>query len=641
MKFNTIAFIVTTIFFIYQLPCGYCQIKDPFIDSLLIEAGKEKKWSRLARIYNDIGFHYHDVHDEVDEAEVYAFKGLKIGKDQGLDKACGDAYNVLGLTSYTRMENQLAIMYYDSATYYFNIIKDTSGLIAVYNNIGRVYTSMGNCEKAMEGFLKGIKLTESQNQKFKLVHLKVNYALGLLDCFQYNDAIEVAESTLPMGYEVNAKIFPPPLYYVIASSHGYLGNYSLAVEKLWQVADTILMNGDTLNYGNTLGELGSMYLKMKQYESALNVLNKSIEINARYDAKINDAGLQVDLGRALIGIGDITEGLQLLESGIQLAEEKKDINHLSEAYFQLAEVYQDLGDYELANEAVFRSKILGDSLRSLKIQGRVRELVKKYEVEKMERKIVETELANHYQKNRFLLLLGAILLLFIALGLLYYFRLQKIKRNALELDRRKIQLEYNILRAQMNPHFIFNALNSIQGFFSNNQFTQGNEYLSTFSQLIRQILNHTGQSLISLEAELDTLEAYLQLEQLRLKSQLSYKIDLQESIDPSFYDIPPMILQPFVENAIWHGIVPKKEPGHIDVKVFENKESDYLIVEIEDDGIGIRNKQFENAAYSDSKGISITKDRLAPKGDLSIETLYDGTQPSGTLVTIKIPKVYD
>ena len=208
MKFKGISIFLGLLFFpgLVQMLLG--QVNDPFIDSLLTVAKTEKKLSRLARIYNDIGFHYHSEYHELDEAEWYARKGLKMGLEHDMDKACADAYNVLGLAAYSRLENRLALLYYDSANYYFNAVKDTSGLVAVYNNIGRVYTSMGDCEKAMEGFLTGVKLVENQNKKYKLLSLKINYAIGLFDCYQYHDAIKLAEELCPLPMRSISQGFP-------------------------------------------------------------------------------------------------------------------------------------------------------------------------------------------------------------------------------------------------------------------------------------------------------------------------------------------------------------------------------------------------------------------------------------------------
>ena len=371
---------------------------DPFIDSLLIEAEHEEKKSRLARIYNDIGFHYHSEYSELDEAEYYARKGLSIGIKNNLAKACADAYNVLGLSAYSRLENKLALVYYDSANYYFKEVQDTSGLVAVYNNIGRVYTSLGNCEMAMEGFLTGVRLVESQNKKFKLLSLKINYAIGLFDCFQYNDAIQLAEETLPLAYEVGPPGYSSHLNYVIGSSHLYLGNHEKALSILQEVADTLKAEGDELNYGNVLGSIGDVYLKMNQYERAYDVITKSIAITRKFDPKINETSLQMSLGMSLIGRGEINKGMDYLEAGIELAEEKEDLNYLPDAYFELAQVYDQQGRFEQAFEAMEQSKTLGDSLRHLQVQGRIRELNKQYEYEKVSRALKETQLKTQVEK---------------------------------------------------------------------------------------------------------------------------------------------------------------------------------------------------------------------------------------------------
>ena len=447
---------------------------------------------------------------------------------------------------------------------------------------------------------------------------------------------------MPLAYEVNIPGFSSHLKYVIGSAHLYLGNHDKALSTLYAIADSLKIAGDELNYGNILGSIGDVYLKMKQYEQAYNLITESMALTRKFDPKINETSFQISLGTALVGMGETDKGVDYLEAGIELAEEKSDLGYLPDAYFELAKAYEQIGQFEKAYFSANRSKILGDSLRNLQIQGRIRELNHQYEYDKVEQKLKEAQLKTALQQSRFRLFLLLIGLSLIILVVIYILRTQGLKRKTTELAKRKIELEYNILRAQMNPHFIFNALNSIQGFFSNQQFLAGNEYLKTFSHLIRKVLNHTGQPLITLDKELETLESYLRLEQLRLKDQLSYSIQVDKGIDPSFFDIPPVIIQPFVENAIWHGIVPKKVKGKVEIRIRESEDQEFLICEIQDDGLGVELEKGLPIMNQHSKAINITKDRLAPHGRVEYQQLLDvNGRTTGTLVILKIPKIYD
>ncbi|MFK7937500.1 MAG: sensor histidine kinase [Saprospiraceae bacterium] len=180
-----------------------------------------------------------------------------------------------------------------------------------------------------------------------------------------------------------------------------------------------------------------------------------------------------------------------------------------------------------------------------------------------------------------------------------------------------------MLRAQMNPHFVFNSLNSIQGFFANNKFRVGNEFLGKFSRLIRRVLDQSVVHEITLREELETLELYLELEKVRMNDRLHYQFHFDPNLESEFIKVPPLVLQPFVENAIWHGIAPKNDDGRIDIYLKTNATEDRLNVIVEDDGIGLKLK----TAPSDhqSRGIQITRERLGKDSLVTINNRKDRT----------------
>ncbi|MEL6356344.1 MAG: histidine kinase, partial [Bacteroidota bacterium] len=160
-------------------------------------------------------------------------------------------------------------------------------------------------------------------------------------------------------------------------------------------------------------------------------------------------------------------------------------------------------------------------------------------------------------------------------------------------------------------------------FFSNQRCERGNEFLGAFSQLVRQVLEQTGQKAISLTEELATLALYLQLEKLRLGNQLAFKVHLDPVVEGDLIRVPPLIFQPFVENAIWHGIAPKEAPGKIDIHIAYHAEQDALIAVIEDDGLGMRPNNTTMSNGHRSRGVEITRERLGIGGKIEIKNLND------------------
>lgn len=244
---------------------------------------------------------------------------------------------------------------------------------------------------------------------------------------------------------------------------------------------------------------------------------------------------------------------------------------------------------------------------------------------------------------------SGLVLLFIG----FFLYLRQVKRKAerekehLQLEKDLIRLEQKALRLQMNPHFIFNALNSIQGLISRQDAKSARYYLAKFSKLMRMTLENSRSTVIALEDEVKTLENYLSLEQFSSGDKFDFTITVDDSLDPEEQTIPPMMVQPFVENAIIHGVTKLTDrKGHIDVTF--KQEDNHLWCEISDNGIGRKaaaEVKSQKANYHKSTALVVTQERLdilhagaeEVKG-LEITDLFDeNDNPSGTRVTLRIP----
>jgi len=210
------------------------------------------------------------------------------------------------------------------------------------------------------------------------------------------------------------------------------------------------------------------------------------------------------------------------------------------------------------------------------------------------------------QRNQLALaLVGAVSLLVVALGI-FYFRQSRI--NAMH---EKLLMEQRLLRSQMNPHFIFNSLASVQNFIVKQDDTKVSIYLARFSELVRSILNNSLEEQITLEQEVNTIENYLELQKVRFPEKFDYSVFVDERLDVENTFIPPMLAQPFIENAIEHGIKHKDEKGHISVRFAQKNGIMELI--IEDDGVGRKKAHEIRMQYDkDHKSLAtgITPDRI-------------------------------
>ncbi|WNH08969.1 sensor histidine kinase [Thalassobellus suaedae] len=218
-----------------------------------------------------------------------------------------------------------------------------------------------------------------------------------------------------------------------------------------------------------------------------------------------------------------------------------------------------------------------------------------------------------------------------------YIKQQRLANNLLALKS---------LRSQMNPHFIFNALNSVNSFIASNDERTANKYLTDFSLLMRAVLENSEEDFIPLEKEIELLQLYTKLEHFRFKDKFDYSIKVDEHININDFVIPPMLLQPYIENAVWHGLRYKKTKGFLEIRITQSN-TDEIVITITDDGIGRQKSKAlktENQQKQNSKGMGNIKKRVAilnamykDKVDVFIDD-YKNEEDSGTKVAVTLKK---
>jgi len=417
--------------------------------------------------------------------------------------------------------------------------------------------------------------------------------------------------------------------------------------------------------------IGELYHAEKRFDSSLyylqNALNSFEEVNDRNWVMRS----LLELGKAYKEIGRPMPALEYTRELLNNAEQTGARQYARDAHYLLYELfgslhntdsaYTHLRDYTSLNNAI-GIEISARNLAFFKASAQLEQAGLKIDLLNRQRQLQQEEIKQSAQQKMFLIIsVIALIIIFIILGRNFLLKKRNAEHLKLlvenELEIQKLQhtkklsdLEMQVLRVQMNPHFIFNSLNSISRFILHNNKSDADEYLTKFSRLVRMILQNSQNSLITLENELDSLRLYLELEMLRFNNRFSYVISLDKSIDISVLKIPPLIIQPFVENAVWHGLMPKASSGQVEIDI--SAEKDYLSIKITDDGVG-RNKsraqQQSQTATHRSLGINITSQRIRMVHSagtnippVSFVDLVDSLgRPAGTEVTLKLPLLYD
>jgi LytS/YehU family sensor histidine kinase len=428
-----------------------------------------------------------------------------------------------------------------------------------------------------------------------------------------------------------------------------------------------------------------MLIASKEYDKALTLLIEDLKISRKNNDRNRVMRLLLNIGRAYEGKKDYEKAFYYTRDLLQNAVKHNAKQYIRDGYRLMTNFYDQLRQVDSANFYYRKYTYMKDSVamddfsKKLAIYKAATENEKKQNeiaLLNQEKLISEQQLDLSEQKLKGELFVKNILIsgvfILVLLGFIVFRNitlkrkneshrheivqkeliLQKLEseRTKSELQQQATELEMQALRAQMNPHFIFNSLNSINRFILLNNKLQASEYLTKFSKLVRLILQNSQSSLIPLESELEALQLYLELEAVRFDHHFVFNIRINGDIDTPAIKVPPLIIQPYAENAIWHGLMHKEEKGHLQIELSE--EEDRLCCKIVDDGVG-RKKAGElkskSASAHKSMGMQITANRIAMlQKSEQVETqikitdlvLPDGS-PAGTEVLLKIPIYYD
>ena len=350
---------------------------------------------------------------------------------------------------------------------------------------------------------------------------------------------------------------------------------------------------------------------------------------------ISEVSAQLEKAKILTQLSQWEEAQQLANKALQSAVSLRLLNDKRSAYKLLYEINQHKKNYAEALNYYRRYEEVKDSIVNEKNYARIEELKATYESELKDSEIKNLEQKASLQqlqiRQQQLWLIGISILIVLAVGAAYLY----YRQRALKQKQRELETENKLLRLQLDPHFLSNALVSIQRFMLENNTTEASNYLTKFSKLMRQLLEHSRQELITVENEIDLLRNYLDIQKLRFKDRFNYQVKQDESLAISDWRIPPMLAQPFVENAIEHGIGARTQ-GMIHVSFL--KRDNQLLIEILDDGPGIAQMQ-----GNDHKSLSTTiiQERIAILNQSHARPIQlnigTGPEGKGTLVTLSLP----
>lgn len=606
---------------------------------------------------------------DFDSAFYYSTEAKKLAQGIQFRGGLARSYNTIALV-YNQKGNQA-----EALKNYLEVLKirkemgDQSGIANSYLRIGTTYEDQGNYPESMKNYLLALKIYEQVlNDKRGIGRVYVNVGNLYYDQGNFNQALRYYSEALGYIKQVGDKLITGSIYINMANIYFEQGADSSAIKNYNESLKIQEETGNIENAAACYNNLGNIYGRQGNYAKSLE--NFFLAMN-----KWKKSGNKRDIGNAYINIGTLlrkqkkyADAEKYTLEGLQLSEEVENKNAIRLSYTNLADLEEEKGNFKKALAYYKASINMKDSLLNESNSRTVAEMQAKYEAEKRENEIailnkdkqllnkdndIKTIRIEKQNAVQWYIISGFLLLTLFAW---IAFRLYNQKKKT-AFKYQVSEMETKLFRAQMNPHFIFNSLNSIQSLILEERSDLAREYLITFSRLTRAILEQTRKKNISLTQEIETLQMYLDVEKLRFDNKFEYEIKTDDITETDSVILPPLLIQPFVENSIIHGISHKEGNGKIVITFRKNNSC--LQCTVLDDGVGRARSEEINKSKSrknSSIATQLAKDRITGmktdktylqnkyrnEAGILITDLKDNNgKPQGTQVEINIPLVID
>jgi tetratricopeptide (TPR) repeat protein len=534
-----------------------------------------------------------------------------------------------------------------SRTYYQQLLtlelrrNDRRGIAQNLNNIGFTYLVESRYPEALDTFLLAFDQWENLRDTGKMAQL----ATGISNLYhefgnQKPKELEYARRCMELSERARRWHGLCACTHLVGDIFDQMGQNDSAT---WYVQRSVTL----LEQQPDIPGLVTLYLSMSRYAARrqhyseeLKWLQKAAQNQQKYAPNITEierANLLLSLGNCYLHLGDNAAAARYLrEVERDLIPHIPDWTYHDRLYEHLSRLAERQGQPEAALRYFKMHIAARDSVLNMDDTRRITQIQLTHEFEKKRAEtqaVQDRELAVQEAQSRQQRWVFAALLLGLATAAGAGFYVYRQRQ-----ERRRTELELANLRAQINPHFIFNCLNSIYRYTKERDTDTAGKYLQKFSSLLRLVLENSRSEKITLARDLEALQLYADIEGLRFKEKLRFSLDIDPEIDPGFVQIPGMLIQPHVENAIWHGLMHRSEGGHISVRIEQPTET-LLRITVEDDGVGraaAAELESKSAQQKKSLGQKITEERLRSTGKLASTTTTDLFDADGNAVGTRV-----
>ncbi|HBG88284.1 MAG TPA: histidine kinase [Marinilabiliaceae bacterium] len=591
---------------------------------------------------------FKDTGPRAEEFDAFLLEALDLAERRNLITHEIIIYNIVGKRYRNRSHYGEALKHHHRALSLAQSINNTELLAEIYNQIGVVYRRTDDNSMALDMHFKALKLAEEVSDSFNIsVSINsignVNYNLG-----RYHTAIEYLLRSLELSKNAGNIMG-------MAINTNNIGECML---KLGEPDSALVYFRKSLDYNSQLGNrvgqsicfnsIGAAYIAKGEFEKAKNYLERSLQINRKLSDRMQIAMSLGKVGEVNLMMGNYEEAKDNLFESFEISSRIGSRFQAEESARLISLFYEKTNDYPKSLEYYKISTQYKDSILNEKnmnhlttIEATMDAEAQRDQIQHLNRETLEQQSVLIRQRQMLVISITVLIILIVVVSLLVFQHRLRTKYNNLKNQQK-------LLRSQLNPHFIFNALSAIQVYVLEHDTEKSTRFLTDFAKLMRMVLKLSHYDYISLKNECEILEYYLSLQQLRFLEPFDYRIIIDPSIESDAVLVPPMITQPFVENAVEHGIKDIHGKGLLDIRY--KQVNDQMIIEVEDNGIGINNsmqQKSEKTRNHESMATKITKERLEvirndSGGKVALEIIdKKDVNPfdHGTLVRIILPLV--
>ncbi len=590
----------------------------------------------LVDSYKYIGDYLCELGD-FEKSNAYLEKALQLAQKAGITREVGIMSNLLATNASYEGKRELAMRYYHRALKAFVDVKDLDKVAMTLMNMGSEYEYMGDYKRAIAYTLKAIKNKELSGVKKNLAYFYQH--LGQL--FKETDrakwkmyvekAYQIASTSTEERVSTRASIF---------NDLGGIAQRELNYKNAYAWYDSTIVLSAANDYQNGLATAYSnrsqVYKAEKKYEKALSDMLKAMAIGYKLERNYLKITEHTNAANILIEMNRVPEAKVHANKALDLASSLKSYpEEEAAAHLALSLIGEKSKDWNMAYKHYTAFRRGMDSINAVEVQQTMHDLDVKYQTSEKEKKIARLDHENKLnglQLQRAQISIASIVVIVLLLSFLAFVL---YRRKQLKQQKQQAELKQKLLRSQMNPHFMFNTLNAINQYIQTNNGHEASDYLAQYARLMRQILENSAVEFVSLDAEIEFLRNYLDMQQLRFNKSFTYNILVDNTIDPEQFEIPPMIAQPFIENAIEHGVRAVKGGG---INIHFSFLNNVLMLTVADNGKGFQTST-QNMHHK-SFALDITRERLNITGNNTEKLKITSPDPQtgkGTLVSIEVP----